>query len=116
MWMPIKPAYAQTHNWFDINTACVTDGDVATIKGLECLFSNTLSVLTTVAGLVFFFMLIAGGFKMIFSGGDPKTAASARSTITSAAIGLVVSIAAWLILNFIEIFTGAPVTEFTISS
>lgn len=114
MWIPIKPAYAQ-QEWSFIDTTCV-DGDVATIKGFECLFVNLLSIITTVAGLAFFIMLIVGGFKMIFSGGDPKTIASARSTITSALIGLIVSIAAWLILRFIEAFTGVPVTQFTIPS
>jgi len=115
MWIPIKPVYAQKE-WLNLNAGCVANGDVATIKGLECLFVNLLSILSTVAGLAFFIMFIVGGFKMIFSGGDPKTTASARSTITSAIIGLVVSIAAWLILNFVEIFTGVKVTEFTIPS
>jgi len=111
----IKPAYAQKE-WLNLNIDCVADGDIATIKGFECLFVNILSILTTVAGLAFFIMLIVGGFKMIFSGGDPKTVASARSTITSAAIGLVVSVAAWLILKFVETFTGVSVTDFTIPS
>ncbi len=116
MFKLIKPAFAQTSDWSLIDPTCIADGDVATIKGFECLFVNLLSILSTLAGLAFFVMFVVGGFKMIFSGSDPKTAASARSTMTSAAIGLIVSIAAWLILKFIETFTGAPVTQFQIPS
>jgi hypothetical protein len=116
MFKLINPVYAQTAEWKFINPNCITDNDVATIKGFECLFFNIVRILTTVAGLAFFFMLIAGGFKMIFSGGDPKNTASARSTITSALIGLIISIAAWFILNFVEVFTGVQVTQFDIPS
>ena len=59
-------------------------------------------------------MLIMGGFRYITSGGDQKKASEARGTLTFAIIGLVVIAGAFLILRFIEDFTGAQVTQFKI--
>ena len=101
--------YAQTV-W---SGTCVSDG-VATINGFECLYKNILQVIINIAGLVFFAMLIVGGFKFLTSGGDPKKAAAASSTLTVAVIGIIGVIVSWLILLFIKNFTGIDVTQFSI--
>ncbi len=88
--------------------------EVATLKGFEAIFSRVLSYVTTAAGLVCFIMLIVGGFKYLTSGGDPKQTASAKGTLTWAIAGLVIIIAAWFVLQFIEHFTGVTVTIFEI--
>lgn len=88
--------------------------DIATIQGLECVFYNVLQVIVLVAGLVFLFMFISGGFKYLFSGGEQKSVAVASSTLTSALIGLIGIIASWLILSFIATFTGLNVIDFII--
>jgi TRAP-type C4-dicarboxylate transport system permease small subunit len=90
-------------------------GDVATIAGAEDLYRNILQAIMGLAGLVFFAMLIVGGFKYLTSGGDPKKAASASSTLTTAVIGVVGVILAWFILLFIKNFTGIDVTKFSVS-
>ena len=95
-------------------SACVANGDVATIKGLECLFSNILQVVAEFAGLAFLVMFIYGGFQYLFSSNDDKKVAAASSTLTMAVVGLVGIIISWLILSFISTFTGAPVTIFKI--
>ena len=102
---------AQPGNWQP--GRCVID-DVATIQGFECLFQNILRVLTTVAGLAFGLMIIVGGFKLIFAGGEQKGLQSAKNTLTFAFIGIVLVIAVWFVLRFIEHFTGMPVTKFEI--
>lgn len=91
-----------------------TYNDVATIQGFECIFARVLGIIITLAGLAFLFMFISGGFKLIFSGGDQKAVAAASSTITMAIVGLVGIIASWLILKFIQDFTGLQVTVFHI--
>lgn len=107
-----RPALAQsTTAW---SGRCVQHGDVATIQGFECLFANILQVIVTIAGLAFFFMFISGGFKYLTSNGDEKKLAAASSTLTMAIIGLVGVIASWLIMNFIQKFTGVNVTIFEI--
>lgn len=89
-------------------------GRVATIQGLECIFVRILNIATSLAGLAVFIMLLVGGFKYLTSGGDPKKAQSAKDTLTYAILGLVLVIAAWFILAFIEEFTGVKVTIFKI--
>ena len=95
------------------DSTCVSNG-VATIQGFECLYKNILQVIIGFAGLVFFAMLIVGGFKFLTAGGDPKKTSSASSTLTVAVIGIIGVIASWLILLFIKNFTGINVTEFTL--
>lgn len=90
--------------------------DVATIKGFECLFYNALQVVVYIAGVVFFAMLITGGFKYLFSSGDQKKVAAASSTLTMSIIGLVGVIVSYFILRFIQEFTGINVLQFKIGN
>ena len=101
--------------------ACVSDvgfsnGNVATIQGFECLFANILQVITGFAGLAFFIMFIYGGFQYLFSGNDEKKVMASSSTLTMAIVGLVGIIVSWLILSFIQNFTGANVTLFKVGN
>jgi hypothetical protein len=91
-----------------------TVNGVATLKGLEGVFSNVVGVALGFAGIVLFIMLIIGGFKYITAGGDPKGIDSAKKTLTYAIGGMVLIALAYLILRFIEQFTGAQVTQFKI--
>lgn len=104
------PVYAQS-TW---NSTCVSNGDVATIQGFNCLFANIAQVVVYFAGLVFFIMFIRGGFSYMTAGGDPKKAAKATSTLTMSVIGLVGVIISFLIIRFIGNFTGVDVTNFNI--
>ena len=87
---------------------------VATLRGLEGIFQNIITVVLGFAGIALFIMLIIGGFKFITSGGDPKAAESARNTLTSAIAGMVLLASAYLILRFIGVFTGAQVENFRV--
>jgi uncharacterized membrane protein YvlD (DUF360 family) len=100
-------AYAQT----DWDGECIV-GDVATIKGIGCLLQNVLTVFLQLLGLVFFIMLIIGGFKYLTAGGDPKAVESAKGTLTAAIGGIVLAILSWFILRLIQQITGVNVTEF----
>jgi len=110
------PVFAQSE-W---NSSCYSldsQGDkIATIQGLGCIFENIAQVIVYFAGLVFFIMLIKGGFEYITSSGDPKKTAKATSTLTVAIIGLVGVIISFLILKFVQSFTGINVTDFVIPS
>jgi len=88
--------------------------EVATIQGIECIVRIFLNLAVRVAGIALFIMLLAGGFKYLTSGGDPKTAESAQKTITYAILGLALLLGGWLILLFIKEFTGINVTIFEI--
>lgn len=89
--------------------------DVSTLKGLEVIFGNVVTLVLSFAGLALFIMLIVGGFKYITSAGDPKAAQAAGKTITTAVLGLVLVALAYLVLVFIFRLTGVDVTEFQIN-
>jgi len=59
-------------------------------------------------------MMLLGGFRFLFSGGDAKAVEKARDTLMHAVIGLVVLILIWFLLLAVEAVTGVEVTNFYI--
>ncbi len=112
--------YAQTtSSW--IGTSCVgpdTVADaasVATIRGVICLFQNLLVVVLTLIGLLTFVMIVAGGFRMLAAGGEPKAVEAAKQTISTAITGLVIAVASWFVIQIIAKVTGIDsLTQFEI--
>ena len=103
-------ASAQLTDWTSSN-GCVYNaagiGDVATIRGIECLVANILATATTFIGLASFVMLIIGGFLYLTSGNSSKGADAGKQTITYAIIGIVVALMAFFILQLVATITGA---------
>ncbi len=93
---------------------CAIQG-VATIGCLPVLFANLVGSLTELAVVGVFIMLLVGGFKFLFAGGDAKKLESARNTVTQAIIGIVIMSLAYLILLTIQTFTGVDVTHFGVT-
>ncbi len=106
----VSPALAQSA-W---SGRCVSQGDVATIQGVECLFGNVLQVVVILAGLAFLFMFVTGGFQYLTGAGDGKKLAAAASTLTMSIIGLLGTVGSVLILKLIRDFTGVNVLLFFI--
>ena len=98
----------------EVETIPGTNEQVATIKGFERVFANITTVVLAFGGVVVFVMFLMAGFKFITSSGDPKAVAGARNTLTYAVYGLLLLALAYLILVFIETFTGAEVTKFRV--
>lgn len=88
--------------------------DVARIADLDDVFGNVIGKLLGFAAIVLFIMLLAGGFRYITSGGDPKATEAAKKTLTYAVGGVVLIAVSYLIILIIQEITGASVTEFTI--
>lgn len=88
--------------------------DVATFSDLESMIQRVVGLAIGFAGIVLFILLLVGGFKYITSGGDPKAVESAKGTLTSAIIGLVVLIVSYLILVLINVLTGVDVLNFQV--
>ncbi len=63
------------------------------------LLGQVIYVLTWVAGFLAVFYLIRSGILYITSAGDPDKAKAARSGILNAVIGIIVIVAAYLIIN-----------------
>lgn len=86
--------------------------DVAKLSDLGTYFGNILEAMIPLIGFVSFIMILAGGFKILTSAGDPKGIAGGKQTITLAVAGLALAVISWLVLFIIEKVTGAPVTQF----
>lgn len=80
--------------------------NVATLKGLEAVFSNVLTLAIGLSGVALFIFVIKGAVDFITSGGDSKKAEGAKNTITYAIFGMVFVALAFLILRTISTITG----------
>jgi hypothetical protein len=60
-----------------------------------------LNILTIIVGALAVAFIVIGGIKYITSGGDEKKVASAKNTLLYAIIGLVVAIAARVIIGVV---------------
>ncbi len=91
------------------------ESGVATIQSLETLFANFVRTIVAISGVALFIMFVVAGFTYLFAGGDQKKMEQARGTLTNAVIGLVVIVAAYLIIRIISVFTGVgEVLQFAI--
>jgi len=84
------------------------------LKEFECIFGNLVGMLIPLAGIIFFIMLLMGGFKYMTASGNPQQIDSAHKTITYAIGGLLVTALAYTILVVINYVTGADITNFVI--
>jgi hypothetical protein len=104
----MNPVYAAV-DWGD----CVVD-EAATIRCLEPLFKNVVQGVVALVGIALFIMILNSGFRYLTSAGDPKKLEAARGSLTNAVVGVVLIAVGYLILKTIEIFTGVPVTVFSV--
>jgi hypothetical protein len=86
--------------------------DVPQLGELECVFRVVIQNLLSVGGIIFFAMLLVGGFKYLTSGGNPESVAGAQRTMLYATYGLIAALLSYTVLLLIEYITGANVTEF----
>lgn len=73
------------------------------------LISGVLNIILTIAVILVLFYLIMGGIAWLTSGGDKGKTESARNQITAAIVGLVIIVAAWAIMTFVQQILGVEV-------
>lgn len=78
--------------------ACNGNCGSGDIGGIFAVITNTLIYLI---GAISVIMVIVGGLRYVLSNGDPKAAEGGRNTILYAVIGIVVSLMAYAIVNFV---------------
>lgn len=61
--------------------------------------SNTLSIITAIAGLATVFFLIKAGYQYLTSSGNPQSLISAKQTIRNALVGLVIVLASGVLVS-----------------
>ena len=76
--------------------------DVAGGEGdLWGMISTVINVILSVVGVIAVFMIILGGINFITSQGDTAKVTKARNTILYGAVGLVIALLAYAIVNFV---------------
>ena len=79
------------------------------LPGLGELVSILLSNAIVIAGVVFILIIIYAGFTMISNAGNPQEQQKAQQLITSAIIGFIIIVAAFLIVRVIESITSVNI-------
>ncbi|HET6746687.1 MAG TPA: hypothetical protein VFH06_01120 [Candidatus Saccharimonadales bacterium] len=73
----------------------------AELFGDQGIFKTITNVLLFIIGAISVIMLIIGGIRYTVSNGDSAAVTSAKNTILYAVIGIVVSILAYALVNFV---------------
>ena len=86
------------------------DGMPKDLIGDHGVFTQFTNTILYIIGIVSVIMLIFGGFRYVVSGGDSKKVTDAKNTILYAIIGLVISLLAYAIVNFVISAIGSVTT------
>lgn len=73
---------------------------------IASIISRLLPVILAFAGIILFIMLLWGGYDLMFSGGDPQKAQSARQKVTAAIIGFVIVFSAFILTQALNFMLG----------
>ena len=79
------------------------------LTSLEGIINTLIPLIIVLSGLILLIMLIAGGFQMLTSAGNPEGAEAGKKKLTSALIGFVVIFAAYWIIQFMEVVLGVNI-------
>ncbi len=75
--------------------------DIPRVEAGNSTIENVLKYVFVLIGAVSVLMIVIAGVRYIISSGNPQNTAQARSAIIYAIVGLVISISAFAIVNFI---------------
>ena len=81
--------------------AAKADGMPSDLLGNTGVFTRITNTVLYAVGIISVIMLIYGGHRYVISGGDNKKVTDAKNTILYAIIGLIISILAYAIVNFV---------------
>ena len=85
-------------------------GDVTKVgTSLNSVISAILGFLTVLAALWFLIQFILAGYSWISSGGDKNAATAAWQKITNSIIGLIIVVAAWIIVAVLGELLGIQI-------
>lgn len=81
----------------------------ATQTQLGTLLSNLITTLTVVGSLAFVVYFTLGGLKWIIAGGDKAKVSEAQTSMTQAAIGLIVIVVSFFIIGIVGAVLGIDI-------
>lgn len=82
------------------NAARGTDQAVS-LFGSAGVFATLTNTMLFIGGAISVIMVVVGGLRYVMSGGSATNISTAKNTILYAVIGLVISILAYAIINFV---------------
>ena len=81
-----------------------------TDKGtLANVLNEALKYIFPFAGLILFFMLIAGGFRLLTSAGNPESTAKGYKMMLMALVGFIVIFVSYWLMQILEVVLGIKV-------
>ncbi len=78
---------------------------------LTKIISNTLAILTIIAGASFLIYFVMGAINWITSGGDSNKAQAARTIILNAVLGMAITVIAYPVLLLLSKLLGIPLSD-----
>lgn len=91
----------------------LSEGDgTGDFSSLGSVLTSLMDYVFVIAGILLLFMIIASGYTLMTSAGNPEAMAKGRSRLTAALVGFVLVFAAFWILQIIEVFLGVEGTPF----
>jgi hypothetical protein len=101
----------------EINYTCIPNGDrlancSSSSLSLSCITSlgGAINLIIRIglmfAGIIAVIFIMLGGYQLLISRGDPNGYKKGRTTITQAAIGLIIVLLAYVIVQFITSLVG----------
>lgn len=101
------PVFAAIKEWGDCTEPPNDPAGVPTLKCLEVVFGNLLTMTSGLVVLVLFIMFLIGSFQYLTSLGSPEKLKKAMGTLKYAIFGFVLFVSAFLILKIIDfLFLG----------
>lgn len=73
----------------------------ASLFGSAGIFTTITNTMLFIVGAISVIMVVVGGLRYVVSGGNATNISTAKNTILYAIIGLVISILAYAIINFV---------------
>lgn len=73
----------------------------ADVSKIQSFIKNIIQVLVTLSGLVAAGFFVFGGFKYITSSGNPEALDGAKKTIWYSALGLAITLGAYVLMNIV---------------
>ena len=99
--LTVAPSVSAQYNLSGGTTAAKADGMKDEVGDANSLVKNIVNIILWVVGIMSVIMMVWGGIKYTTSAGDSNKVSSAKNTIIYAVIGLIVSIMAYAIVNFV---------------
>ena len=88
----------------------ITSGDSSKVGDqLNKTLSGIIGFLTIIAGLWFFIQFILAGYAFLSAAGDKNKVTEATQRITNSLIGLVIVVAAWVIVGILGKMVGLDI-------